>query len=120
MLSLVATTAAYAHGPCIRNVRTKPCLVPRSGPPGARVTIVGTVAYRVVWNDPIARFLVPGGDRYRRSSRTVVLVRVDQPRARVRFHVPNVAPGRYAVVSYDGDEGGEHYTWSFFRVTLSG
>jgi hypothetical protein len=98
----------------------QPCLVPRSGPPGTRSRIVGTVAYRVVWNDPIARFLVPGGDRYRRRSRTVGLGRIDQPRARVRFHVPNVAPGRYAVVIYDGDEGGEHYTWSFFRVTPSG
>ena len=42
------------------------------------------------------------------------------PEQRVRFRVPRVAPGRYAVIIYDGAEGGTHYTWSFFRVTRSG
>lgn len=99
----------------------QPCLVPTNGPPGTRVTIVGTVAYRVVWNDSIFRFLGPTrGDLYRRGSRTVVVVRIDRPKARVSFLVPKVAPGRYAVVIYDGAEGGEHFTWGFFRVTRPG
>jgi len=120
VLSLVATTAAGAHGPCIRNVRMQPCLVPGSGPPGTRVAIVGIVAYGVVWNDPAAADIA-GHDYYRSRSRTIVVAkRSPYPEQRVRFRVPRVAPGRYAVIIHDGAEGGTHYTWSFFRVTRSG
>jgi len=32
------------------------------------------------------------------------------------FVVPRVAPGRYLVALYDGDEGGQHYSWETFTV----
>lgn len=84
-----------------------------------RVTIVGTLAYRVVWNDPVAAYF-PDHDYYRPRSRTIVLVRIRQPRRGVQFEVPKVAPNRYAVVIYDGAEGSDHYTWNFFQVKSFG
>jgi hypothetical protein len=120
-LCLVAAGAARtaeAHGPCIRNVRMQPCLIPNQGPPGTRVTIVGTWAYRVVWNDPTtAYFLHSKNPYYRPHARTFVLVRIRRARADVRFRVPKVARGRYTVFIYDGEEVGQHFTWDFFRVT---
>jgi hypothetical protein len=68
-LSLVAAGAAKtaeAHGPCIRNVRMQPCLIPNQGPPGTRVTIVGTWAYRVVWNDPTTAYFLHSKNLYYR------------------------------------------------------
>jgi hypothetical protein len=38
-------------------------------------------------------------------------------RTRLSFDVPDVPPGKYLVVVYDGSESGLHYTWETFRVT---
>jgi LPXTG-motif cell wall-anchored protein len=46
----------------------------------------------------------------------VVLDQVPKP-SPLRFEVPDVAPGVYLVVMYDGSEGGRHYTWNEFEVT---
>jgi hypothetical protein len=90
------------------------CLVPSGGFPGDRIVIVGTLAYRVVWNP---RVPYPGDrNRYRRGFKTITLVNLRHARQRVSFEVPNVAAGVYPVVIYDGAEGGVHYTWNVFRV----
>lgn len=114
--ALVAAAPAAAHGPCIRNVQLQPCLAPSSGPSGTRVTIQGTRAERVVWNDPVSQYNTDGNG-YRSGRRTAVLAAAPRPRSGVRFRIPRVTPGRYTVVIYDGAEGGTHYTWAFFRVT---
>jgi hypothetical protein len=38
-------------------------------------------------------------------------------RSQLQFVVPDVPPGKYIVVMYDGSEGGRHYTWNTFKVT---
>ena len=107
---------AFAHGPCSV---TGPCLEPTSGPPGEEVTVVGTVAYRVVWNEAVDYMGSPSN----RASvpaipRTERLVNGYQKVIRgLTFTVPDVPPGRYPVVIYDGSEGGAHYTWDYFNVT---
>jgi hypothetical protein len=115
---------ALAHGPC------GGCLSRASGPPGTTVTVTHTTAYWIIWNgpvDPQDRVLRPV---YRRDAGTMDLVRCrgappgSSPvllcpiRRNVEFTVPDVAKGTYAVVIYDGSEGGGHYTWALFRVTV--
>jgi hypothetical protein len=92
----------------------QPCLVPSSGLPGTKVTIVGTFAYRVVWNLDVPYF--GDRDRYRPGSKTITLVNLRRARKGVQFRVPKVTPGLYAVVIYDGSEARAHYTWGLFRV----
>jgi hypothetical protein len=46
----------------------------------------------------------------------VVLDQASQP-SPIRFVVPEVLPGKFLVVIYDGSEGGHHYTWDTFTVT---
>jgi hypothetical protein len=46
----------------------------------------------------------------------VVLDQAPKP-SPLQFEVPDVAPGVYLVVMYDGSEGGRHYTWNEFEVT---
>jgi hypothetical protein len=114
---------ASAHGPC------GTCLSPMSGPPGTEVTTEHTTAYWIIWNgrgDPQDRVL---GPLYRRDAKTTDLVRCGNAppgsspvllcpvRRSLKFTVPNVPPGRYPVVIYDGSEGGGHYTFDVFRVT---
>jgi hypothetical protein len=125
VLALSYPPPAAGHDPC------GPCLSPSSGPPGTKVTITQTTAYWVVWNgrglpqDALLR------SHYRPMAQTIDLVRYALPpastaapdpdvlpaaRRNVRFTVPAVREGTYAVVIYDGSEGGEHYTWDLFRV----
>ena len=82
------------------------------------MTIRGTVAYRVVWNENVVYF----GDadaRYRPLRRTVVLAGMPRPRERVEFVVPDAEPGTYPVAIYDGAEAGGHFTWDVFTVTTA-
>jgi hypothetical protein len=46
----------------------------------------------------------------------VELFRRDQPVRNARLRVPDVAAGNYLVATFDGSEGGAHYTWDYFRV----
>jgi hypothetical protein len=126
-VALVLPASAGGHGPCGM------CLRPSSGPPGTKVTITHTTAYWVVWN---GRGLPQDGSlrpHYRPRAETIDLVRYELPpaatatpdpdvlpaaRRNVRFTVPAVPAGSYPVVIYDGTEGGEHYTWDPFRVTV--
>jgi hypothetical protein len=73
----------------------------------------------VVWNGgglPHDGSLRPA---YRPRAETIELVRHEVRAARrgIRFTVPDVPPGSYPVVIYDGSEAGFHYTWDPFRVT---
>jgi hypothetical protein len=38
-------------------------------------------------------------------------------RQQLRFAIPDVPPGEYLIVVYDGSESGLHYTWETFSVT---
>jgi hypothetical protein len=111
-VALAWPAGAAAHGPWHFLSRS-------SGPPGSEVTIARTTAYRVVWN---GRGLPHDGSlrpAYRPRAETIELVQspVEAARRGVRFAVPDVPPGSYPVVVYDGSEGGFHYTWDWFRVT---
>ncbi len=53
-------------------------------------------------------------------ARIVVLVNLPRAQEDVRFVVPDVEPGTYPVVIYDGAEEGGHYTWDLFTVTEAG
>jgi hypothetical protein len=100
-----------------------------SGPARTDVSIRHTTAYWIIWNgpgDPQDRVLRPV---YRSDAKTIELVRCSEAppnsapillcpaRRNVEFTVPDVPPGTYPVVIYDGSESGGHYTWDFFRVT---
>jgi len=47
----------------------------------------------------------------------VELFAADRPARGVRFRVPDTGAGTYLVATFDGSEGGFHYTWDFFRVS---
>jgi hypothetical protein len=111
-IALVLLPSAQAHGPCRASVTEVGCLEPSSGPPGTRVTIVGTTVYRVVWNANVFYSDV----HYRRGAKTVQLLSLSHVRRSADFVVPRARPGVYPVAIYDGGEGGEHYTWNSFRV----
>jgi hypothetical protein len=80
------------------------------GPPGTVVVIHR--AYRVVWNG----FEAPPGALYHPKRRELTLTEVDRPTRNLEIRIPDVAPGRYALLAYDGSEGGGHITWTVFRV----
>jgi len=98
---------AAAHGPC-------GCLYPEMAATGSVVQVVaGYRAYRVVFN-PAAADLGIAPDylqsAYRADVQTTTLLSLPRrdPKRRVRFRVPRVAPGVYAVLIFDGEEGGAH------------
>lgn len=117
---LVSPLPAEAHGPCRTGAQTSGCLEPPSGPPGTRVTILGTAVYRAVWNENVP---YDSQSLYRRAARTLELLNIrESPLStevarRVQFVVPEVAPGDCPIAIYDGAEGGSHYTWDVFSIT---
>jgi hypothetical protein len=50
------------------------------------------------------------------STTTVMSRPVDDPVRRASFRVPEVPPGVYLVLIFDGSEGGSHTTWDYFHV----
>ena len=114
LVTLVTAPTAQAHGPCRIGITQTRCLDPRSGEPGTRVTINGTLAYRAVWNENVVY-----GDGLRSIPLAPIAVLVNRPRARekLQFVVPEVEPGTYPISIYDGAEVGGHYTWDVFTVT---
>jgi hypothetical protein len=114
-VSLAAPTLAVAHGPCR-------CTTPTSGPPGTELAI-DTQTLDVVWNPPpdqlriaptplIAGYYVP-------DTTTERLADNPEPVDFERVLIPEVPPGRYLAVIYDGSEQGNHYTWDYVNVTAS-
>jgi hypothetical protein len=85
----------------------------REGPAGTVVVVQR--AYRVVWNG----FEAPPGAPYHPHRRELTLIEVPQPTRNLEVRIPDVAPGRYALLAYDGSEGGGHITWTVFRVLPS-
>lgn len=125
---------AIAHGPC-GSVGSKSCLEPNEGPPGTEVTTGGSGGFEgilAVWNPRpnILALGVPGSSKecditcaeakaiYRFDQPMVVVAETDD-RSQLQFVVPDVPPGKYIVVMYDGAEGGRHYTWNTFKVTAT-
>jgi hypothetical protein len=121
----VPLPVAGAHGPC-----GKECLSETSGPPSTDVETRHLKGVLAVWN-PRPNTLglgVPGtsaacdvGCARRKSIfhldvPSLILDEATRP-AVMRFKVPDVPPGRYLVVVYDGSENGFHYTWQPFTVT---
>lgn len=107
---------ASAHGPC------GACLSTFRGPPGVPVTVVRTTAVEVAWNPPPAVLLlgVPDdGGYYVPTEPSLILAAAEERERNLTFEVPDVAPGRYLVVIYDGSENRQHYTWDYFRVLAS-
>jgi hypothetical protein len=124
---------AIAHGPC-GSVGSS-CLEPNEGPPGTEVTTEGSGGFEgilAVWNPRpnILALGVPGSTKdcdikcaeaksiYHFDQPMVVVAETDD-RSQLQFVVPDVPPGRYIVVMYDGSEGGRHYTWNTFKVTAA-
>lgn len=119
---------AIAHGPC--GAVGSSCLEPNLGPRGTEVTTEGFEGVLAVWNPRpnILALGVPGSSKdcdikcaeakpiYHFDQPLVVLAEADH-RSQLQFVVPDVPPGKYIVVMYDGSEGGRHYTWNAFKVT---
>lgn len=115
-LALAIAPTTQAHGPC-------DCLAPARAAPGARVAIDYPV-FKVVFNPDRADLGIGPESlwaRHRPGAPITVLRREwrdGRPPARPGgFTVPDVAPGRYVVALYDGDEGGAHYSWETLTVT---
>jgi hypothetical protein len=124
------TAVALGHGPCR-------CLDPRVAEAGSPVRVGfevgvgetrgrGYPAYRVVFNprpDDLGmapRFLASA---YRADVPTgTVLSRPrNRPTRRGRFLIPAATPpGLYAVLIFDGTEGGAHNTWEYQHVVEPG
>jgi len=72
----------------------------------------------VLWNP--ARTDLPLGPpalwARHRPGVTVELFAGDRPASGVRFRIPDTRAGTYLVATFDGSEGGFHYTWDFVRV----
>ncbi len=79
-------------------------------------------AVKIVWN-PSRRELLLGPEPlwslHRMGRPTIVLARSERPTRRALFEVPDVPAGTYIVATFDGGEGGFHYTWDDFRVVAS-
>jgi hypothetical protein len=117
-----------AHGPC--GAVGSSCLEPNEGPPGTEVTTGDFEGIFAVWNPRpnILALGVPGSSKecdincakaksiYHFDQPMVVVAEADD-RSQLQFGVPDVPPGKYIVVMYDGSEGGRHYTWNTFKVT---
>ena len=119
---------AAAHGPC--GAQGSSCLEPKEGPPRTEVTTEGFEGILAVWNPRpnILALGIPGSSKdcdikcaaaksiYHVDQLTAVVAETDD-RSELQFVVPDVPPGEYLIVMYDGSEGGRHYTWDTFRVT---
>ena len=82
-----------------------------------------TPAYRIVVNprpgDYVSEMRSSGyASAYQPAAptRTVLSRPVDDPVRRASWRVPEVPPGVYLVLIYDGSEGGSHSTWDYFHV----
>jgi hypothetical protein len=114
LASLVHAPLAFAHGPC------GSCLSIFQGPPDTQVTVVQTTAVEVRWNPPPPLLVLGGPDlgrSYVPTEPSFILAARGERRRGLTFEVPDVAPGKYLVVIYDGSEGRQHFTWDYFRVT---
>ena len=123
----LATLPARAHGPC--GAVGSSCLEPYEGPPGTVVTTVDFEGVLALWNPRpnVLALGVPGSSKvcdiecaaakpvYHLDLPMVVLDQAPD-RSRLQFVVPDVPPGKFVVVMYDGSEGGFHYTWDTFKV----
>lgn len=124
----LATLPARAHGPC--GAVGSSCLEPYEGPPGTVVTTRDFEGVLALWNPRpnVLALGVPGSSKvcdiecaaakpvYHLDLPMVVLDEVPD-RSRLQFVVPDVPPGKFVVVMYDGAEGGRHYTSDTFKVT---
>ena len=114
-----STAPARAHGPC-------QCLFPvlvAPAEPGKRpVRLSASVpAYRVIFNPrPRQLGIAPASlaSAYRPGAPTVtVLDRARRiSRRRWSFRSPDVPPGVYLVLIFDGSEGGAHSTWDYVHM----
>ena len=107
--------SAPAHGPCN-------CSFPQLGDPGARVT-TRSPAYKIVFNPRPSDYVtemrsVGYASAYQPTAPTSTVMSrpVDDPVRRASFRVPEVPPGVYLVLIFDGSEGGTHTTWDYFHV----
>ncbi len=96
------------------------------------MTTDGFEGVLVVWNPRpnILALGVPGSSKdcdikcaeaksiYHFDQPMVVLAEADR-RSQLQFAVPDVLPGKFIVVMYDGSEDGRHYTYDTFRVTAA-
>jgi hypothetical protein len=112
----VLAPPAFAHGPC-------GCLTPELGDTGVRVRIARTTAFKVIFNPTPVEY---GGamrdagyaSAYQPTAPTATVLSVsrNQRKRNRRFRVPDVPPGVYLVLIFDGSEGGQHKTWDYFHV----
>lgn len=116
LCALVPAAPAVSHGPC-------DCLVPRLGKTESRVRITKTTAFKVIFNPTPAQYGAAMRDAgyasaYDDQAPTAKVVSRPrrQRRRNVRFRVPDVPPGLYLVLIFDGTEGGQHKTWEYYHV----
>lgn len=116
-LTGLPTASAQAHGPC-------GCLEPASGPPGTQVTAAYPI-YTVIFNPDRADLGIGPKSLWglHQPGTPVTVYRTSWRYSKAplnrggSFTIPAARPGRYLVALYDGDEGGQHYSWGSFTVT---
>jgi hypothetical protein len=116
VVAALAPSTAFGHGPCR-------CLTPAAGPPGTRVHAAYPV-YKVIFNPdrtdltigPQALWSLHHGGPPITVYRTTWRYSRRPLNEGGSFAVPRVASGRYLVALYDGEEGGDHYSWETFTV----
>jgi hypothetical protein len=107
---LMLAPSAVAH-------RCDSCFTKRSGPPGT--TVVITRAYRVIWNGAEVTPQGPSVGPYHPHRPSPTLLDLVKPKRHARIRIPDVPPGVYSLIAYDGSEAGTHYIWTTFRVRPS-
>jgi hypothetical protein len=113
---LIGATTAAAHGPC-------DCITPELGETGVRVRIARTTAFKVIFNPKPAQYGAAMRDTgyasaYQSGAPTATVLSLPRNRRQrnAKFRVPDVPPGVYLVLIFDGSELGQHTTWDYYHV----
>jgi hypothetical protein len=87
------------------------------------VTINRTPAFRVIFNPRPRQYGIAmresgyaSGYQPGRMTKTILSIPRRKARSGLRVTIPDVAPGVYIVLIFDGTEGGSHKTWDYYQV----
>jgi hypothetical protein len=121
LVGLLPAQAALAHGPCgcLDPVFYSEAIFGKD----AKIRVSGPAytAYKVIFNPRPRDFGIAPDDlasAYRPDAPTVTVL--SRPRTKPArnwsFRVPDVPPGVYVVLIFDGSEAGFHNTWDYIHV----